>query len=541
MQSRWRAAAMVTSGCPGEDGSCHPQSYPGSGQFVWGGGGSSPYLLPTPPWPVAWAAHLLPATHVSGDCPQSAVLCASLLSRTVTIGRSRWKEHLKNNPVIPKNPYDRVKEEEEENKMSERVTVDARLPHAKIRELPRAEIEPGSPRWETLSLATTSPRLLCRRTIAIVPYQRKPHTIVPRDPHSSIPCCVSSCTIPMCEDPAVIPPRIEPGSPRSEASGLADAPPLPPPPPFGKIIGACWSLPKTAQHPGICYRLGDTVIMRAVPPLVDLLLTQLQCSAVGLYVRGPYSTLLKIVSRAYLGTRNYFPSIVTNFARCMCECIRYNICSSSSDFSSKVDFKSAHLIVNSPYQAPRRCSGLTTRLPVRTGFDSPYGRPPPPPPNFRVWESCRTMPLVGGFSRGSPVYPALSFRSISIPRFTLIGSLQSTMLSTMLKAHLQSARRKTVNTRRPYSKTGMSTIYVNRNKNKKNVGPPVFVPLPRCSAPAMATTVPPWDAPPCLFKGGGGRSPGRSSSRARSLARAQVAAPELGRRMRTTGCWAVHA
>ncbi|KAJ8888175.1 hypothetical protein PR048_007662 [Dryococelus australis] len=31
-------------------------------------------------------------------------------------------------------------------------------------------------------------------------------------------------------------------------------------------------------------------------------------------------------------------------------------------------------------------------------------------PDFREWESCRTMPLVGGFSRGSPVSPAPSFR-----------------------------------------------------------------------------------------------------------------------------------
>ncbi|KAJ8877978.1 hypothetical protein PR048_022441 [Dryococelus australis] len=30
-------------------------------------------------------------------------------------------------------------------------------------------------------------------------------------------------------------------------------------------------------------------------------------------------------------------------------------------------------------------------------------------PDFRMWESCRTMPLVGGFSRGSPVSPALTF------------------------------------------------------------------------------------------------------------------------------------
>ncbi|KAJ8871096.1 hypothetical protein PR048_027400 [Dryococelus australis] len=44
-------------------------------------------------------------------------------------------------------------------------------------------------------------------------------------------------------------------------------------------------------------------------------------------------------------------------------------------------------------------------------------------PDFRTWESCRTMPLVGGFSRGSPVFPALSFRRCSIlTSVTLIGS-----------------------------------------------------------------------------------------------------------------------
>ncbi|KAJ8868391.1 hypothetical protein PR048_029907 [Dryococelus australis] len=35
-------------------------------------------------------------------------------------------------------------------------------------------------------------------------------------------------------------------------------------------------------------------------------------------------------------------------------------------------------------------------------------------PDFRKWESCRTMPLVGGFSRGYPVSPAPSFRLCSI-------------------------------------------------------------------------------------------------------------------------------
>ncbi|KAJ8870470.1 hypothetical protein PR048_029492 [Dryococelus australis] len=44
-------------------------------------------------------------------------------------------------------------------------------------------------------------------------------------------------------------------------------------------------------------------------------------------------------------------------------------------------------------------------------------------PDLRMWESCRTMRLVGGFSRGSPVSPALSFRRCSIlTSVTLIGS-----------------------------------------------------------------------------------------------------------------------
>ncbi|KAJ8881558.1 hypothetical protein PR048_018041 [Dryococelus australis] len=34
-------------------------------------------------------------------------------------------------------------------------------------------------------------------------------------------------------------------------------------------------------------------------------------------------------------------------------------------------------------------------------------------PDFRKWESCRTMSLVGGFSRGSPVPPAFGFRRCS--------------------------------------------------------------------------------------------------------------------------------
>ncbi|KAJ8880260.1 hypothetical protein PR048_016726 [Dryococelus australis] len=44
-------------------------------------------------------------------------------------------------------------------------------------------------------------------------------------------------------------------------------------------------------------------------------------------------------------------------------------------------------------------------------------------PDFCKWESCRTMPLIGGFSRGYPVSPSPSFRRCSIfTSITLIGS-----------------------------------------------------------------------------------------------------------------------
>ncbi|KAJ8877353.1 hypothetical protein PR048_021807 [Dryococelus australis] len=43
-------------------------------------------------------------------------------------------------------------------------------------------------------------------------------------------------------------------------------------------------------------------------------------------------------------------------------------------------------------------------------------------PDFCMWESCRTMPLVGGFSRGSPASPSLAFRRCSIlTSITLTG------------------------------------------------------------------------------------------------------------------------
>ncbi|KAJ8875099.1 hypothetical protein PR048_022990 [Dryococelus australis] len=63
-------------------------------------------------------------------------------------------------------------------------------------------------------------------------------------------------------------------------------------------------------------------------------------------------------------------------------------------------------------------AAVTTHLsPRRAQFPARSNR------DFRMWESCRTIPLVGGFSRGSPVSPAPSFRRRSIfTSITLIGS-----------------------------------------------------------------------------------------------------------------------
>ncbi|KAJ8882404.1 hypothetical protein PR048_014212 [Dryococelus australis] len=51
-------------------------------------------------------------------------------------------------------------------------------------------------------------------------------------------------------------------------------------------------------------------------------------------------------------------------------------------------------------------------------------------PDFHKWELCRTMPLAGGFSRGSPFYPAPSFRCRFIfTSITLISSQDLTVKS----------------------------------------------------------------------------------------------------------------
>ncbi|KAJ8869671.1 hypothetical protein PR048_028664 [Dryococelus australis] len=53
--------------------------------------------------------------------------------------------------------------------------------------------------------------------------------------------------------------------------------------------------------------------------------------------------------------------------------------------------------------------------------DDPGSIPGRATPDFRMWESRRTMPLVGGPSRGSPVSPPLHSGAAPLTSITLIG------------------------------------------------------------------------------------------------------------------------
>ncbi|KAJ8866797.1 hypothetical protein PR048_032658 [Dryococelus australis] len=56
------------------------------------------------------------------------------------------------------------------------------------------------------------------------------------------------------------------------------------------------------------------------------------------------------------------------------------------------------------------------------------------PPDFRKWDSCRTMPLVGGFSRGSPVPPPTPRRFIPELLHTHLSSQSSALQGLAVKS-----------------------------------------------------------------------------------------------------------
>ncbi|KAJ8868730.1 hypothetical protein PR048_030269 [Dryococelus australis] len=90
------------------------------------------------------------------------------------------------------------------------------------------------------------------------------------------------------------------------------------------------------------------------------------------------------------------------------------------------------IYVHGKWQKLSKGNGFSRGIPafITSAFHNasapPFPRPSharPGSPNFCKWKSCWTVPLVGGFSRGSPVSPTPSFRRRSIfISITLIGS-----------------------------------------------------------------------------------------------------------------------
>ncbi|KAJ8865768.1 hypothetical protein PR048_033290 [Dryococelus australis] len=106
----------------------------------------------------------------------------------------------------------------------------------------------------------------------------------------------------------------------------------------------------------------------------------------------------------------------------------------SGSFSLKfIKHQSSHLEV----EMSPTCEGvavaerLACSLPTKA---NPVQSPAGSLPDFRMWGSCQTMPLVGGFSRGTPVSPTLSFRRCSIlTSITLIGSEDHAVRRTIVE------------------------------------------------------------------------------------------------------------
>ncbi|KAJ8872123.1 hypothetical protein PR048_025725 [Dryococelus australis] len=83
--------------------------------------------------------------------------------------------------------------------------------------------------------------------------------------------------------------------------------------------------------------------------------------------------------------------------------------------------KSAHCTVNSLHQINKglkKCSLYSEQ----------------PTPNFRMWQSCRTMPLVGEFSRGFPHFSALSFQRFSIRASIILIASQDIAFKSRTKS-----------------------------------------------------------------------------------------------------------
>ncbi|KAJ8872713.1 hypothetical protein PR048_026327 [Dryococelus australis] len=109
-------------------------------------------------------------------------------------------------------------------------------------------------------------------------------------------------------------------------------------------------------------------------------------------------------------------------ARCYCS-FAFNLLK-EHPYTELANVLNVNTALNANSKAERASEGWFHALMNRRIFRGTKLLPPNQgDPDFYMWESCRTMPSVGGFSRGSPVSPAPSSRCCSILTSTThIGS-----------------------------------------------------------------------------------------------------------------------
>ncbi|KAJ8871624.1 hypothetical protein PR048_027951 [Dryococelus australis] len=112
---------------------------------------------------------------------------------------------------------------------------------------------------------------------------------------------------------------------------------------------------------------------------------------------------------------------------------------------------------------------------ARSLFASHKGEPGSIPgrvtPDFRIWQSCQTMPFVGGFPRDLPFQPAFSFPRCSILTSITPLSLKTSLGTVVLKRHANLVREPHTREEIRSCKLQESAVHVPSNSLRHQVRP----------------------------------------------------------------------
>ncbi|KAJ8891113.1 hypothetical protein PR048_010624 [Dryococelus australis] len=124
-----------------------------------------------------------------------------------------------------------------------------------------------------------------------------------------------------------------------------------------------------------------------------------------------------LLARSHLGTSHASCGSMAEVKRA------YNVFEFSLEPRSNANFAQNYTKKDNAPDSSALGAAVAERLDCSPPTKASRVQSPAGSPDLRKWESCWTMPLVGGFSRGSPVSPAPSYRRCSIfSSITLIDS-----------------------------------------------------------------------------------------------------------------------